>query len=34
MFILIFLAITPVLSLILSPLVNLMFKLISFLFGL
>ena len=33
MFILIFLAITPVLSLILSPLVNLMFKLISFLFG-
>ena len=34
MFILVFLAITPVLSLILSPLVNLMFKLISFLFGL
>jgi len=34
MFILIFLAITPVLSLILSPLVSLMFKLISFLFGL
>jgi Zn-dependent protease len=33
MFILIFLAITPFLSLILSPLVNLMFKLISFLFG-
>ena len=34
MFILIFLAITPVLSLILSPLVSLMFKLISFLFRL
>ncbi|MDO8293185.1 MAG: site-2 protease family protein [Gallionella sp.] len=34
MFILIFLAITPVLSLILSPLVSLIFKLISFLFGL
>jgi Zn-dependent protease len=34
MFILIFLAITPVLSLILSPLVNLMYKLITFLFGL
>ncbi len=34
MFILIFLAITPVLSLILSPLVNLMFKFISFLFRL
>ena len=34
MFILIFLAVTPVLSLILSPLVNLMFRLISFLFGL
>ena len=34
MFILIFLAVTPVLSLILSPLVNIMFKLISFLFGL
>ena len=34
MFILIFLAITPVLSLILSPLVSLMFKLISFIFGL
>ena len=33
MFILIFLAITPVLSLILSPLVNLAFKLISLLFG-
>ena len=32
MFILIFLAITPALSLILSPLVNLMFKLISLLF--
>ncbi|MDD5384881.1 MAG: site-2 protease family protein [Gallionella sp.] len=34
MFILIFLAITPVLSLILSPLVSLMFKLISFIFRL
>jgi len=34
MFILIFLAITPVLSLILSPLINLMFRFISFLFGL
>jgi Zn-dependent protease len=34
MFILIFLAVTPVLSLILSPLVNLMYKLITFLFGL
>ena len=34
MFILIFLAITPVLSLILSPLVNLVFRLISFIFGL
>jgi Zn-dependent protease len=34
MFILIFLAVTPVLSLILSPPVNLMFRLISFLFGL
>jgi len=34
MFILIFLAITPVLSLILSPLVSMVFKLISFLFGL
>jgi len=34
MFILIFLAITPVLGWILLPLVNLMFKLISFLFGL
>ena len=34
MFILIFLAVTPVLSLILTPLVNLMFRLISFLFGL
>ena len=33
MFILIFLAITPVLSLILSPLVNLVFRLISMLFG-
>ncbi|MDD5299825.1 MAG: site-2 protease family protein [Gallionella sp.] len=33
MFILIFLAITPVLSLVLSPLVNLAFKLISLLFG-
>ena len=33
MFILIFLAITPVLSLILSPLVNLMFRLLSSLFG-
>ncbi len=33
MFILIFLAITPVLSLVLSPLVNLTFKLISLLFG-
>ncbi len=33
MFILIFLAVTPVLSLILSPLVNLMFKLLSLLFG-
>ncbi|HYR05653.1 MAG TPA: site-2 protease family protein [Gallionella sp.] len=32
MFILIFLAVTPVLSLILSPLVNLVYKLISFLF--
>ncbi|WP_435626560.1 site-2 protease family protein [Candidatus Ferrigenium straubiae] len=34
MFILIFLAVTPVLSLVLSPLVNLMYKLITFLFGL
>ncbi|MDH4216883.1 MAG: site-2 protease family protein [Gallionella sp.] len=34
MFILIFLAITPVLSWILSPLVNLVFRMISFLFGL
>ncbi|MDH4234143.1 MAG: site-2 protease family protein [Gallionella sp.] len=34
MYILIFLAITPVLGLILYPLVNLMYKLISFLFGL
>jgi Zn-dependent protease len=34
MFILIFLAVTPVLSSILSPLVNLTFKLISLLFGL
>jgi Zn-dependent protease len=33
MFILIFLAVTPVLSLILSPLVNLAFKLLSLLFG-
>lgn len=33
MFILIFLAITPLLSLILSPLVNMMFRLISLLFG-
>ncbi|TAN82766.1 MAG: site-2 protease family protein [Gallionella sp.] len=33
MFIVIFLAITPVLSLILSPLVGLVYKLISFLFG-
>jgi Zn-dependent protease len=33
MFILIFMAVTPVLSLILSPLVNLTFRLISFLFG-
>jgi len=34
MFILIFLAITPVLGMVLSPLVNMMFKLISFLIGL
>jgi Zn-dependent protease len=33
MFILIFLAVTPVLSLILSPLIGLMFKLLSLLFG-
>jgi Zn-dependent protease len=33
MFILIFMAITPVLGMILSPLVNLVFELISLLFG-